>query len=267
MAAEEHECEECVEGAPGWIVTFADLMSLLLTFFILLLSFSEMEVTKFKKIAGSLKDAFGVQRVILEDTYPKGTSSFYQHYSPGQPSTLTMDNSQPTNIKDPKIEKMRKERQAREKKQFKENVAKIKSTLKNEIKKGDIEVETKGKDIIIRVPEKASFSSGSANLNKSFTKTLHKIAQTVKGISGSITISGHTDDRPISTNQYRSNWDLSSARAVSLAHSVMKMGKIKRDRLVVTGHADTRPVAPNRTPAGRAKNRRVEIVIGTDSSQ
>ncbi|MCB0393885.1 MAG: hypothetical protein KDD25_04970, partial [Bdellovibrionales bacterium] len=154
-------------GAPGWIVTFADLMSLLLTFFILLLSFSEMEVTKFKKIAGSLKDAFGVQKVILEDVYPKGTSAFLQHYSPGQPDVLTMDNSQPVSLKDPILEKIKNEQERQAKKEFDENVAKVKQTLKEDIKKGNVEVETKGKNIIIRVPEKASFSSGSADFNSS----------------------------------------------------------------------------------------------------
>lgn len=82
---EEQECPECVEGLPAYMGTFADLMSLLMCFFVLLLSFAEMDVTKFKRLAGSMKDAFGVQREISADAIPMGTSIIAQEFSPGRP--------------------------------------------------------------------------------------------------------------------------------------------------------------------------------------
>ena len=84
---------------------------------------------------------------------------------------------------------------------------------------------------------------------------------TVNDDSGDITISGHTDNVPIANDQFRSNWDLSTSRAVSVAHEFMQRSELSPEKIIVTGHADTRPVASNDTDEGRASNRRVEITI------
>ena len=89
--SDEHQCEECEEGAPEWMATFADLMSLLMCFFVLLLSFSEMDIQKYKQVAGSMKMAFGIQREIKVDTIPRGTSVIKQEFSPGRPEPTVLD--------------------------------------------------------------------------------------------------------------------------------------------------------------------------------
>lgn len=267
-------------GAPAWMATFADLMSLLMCFFVLLLSFSEMDVLKFKQLAGSMKEAFGVQRNVKVKEPPKGTSIIAKEFSPGKPvptkiRVMKQDttNRQKRNIKftDSKSmnnkareaikKELQKESEIKEKKKAQETIKRIKAALKQEIRKGTIEVEGHNQEIVIRISEKGSFPSGSATLNKSFSKIMKKISFLVKSTPGDIIISGHTDNIPIYTYLFRSNWQLSSSRAVSVLNAIIKSQKIKPTRLSVQGHADTIPLSSNKTAKGRAKNRRVEIKI------
>lgn len=126
---------------------------------------------------------------------------------------------------------------------------------------GEIEIETVGRKIIIRIREKGSFVSGSATMSPSYREVMGEIREVLLLKPGKILVQGHTDDRPIRTQRFRSNWELSSARAVSVAHALMVGGEIKQNRFEVSGLSDTRPLASNETPAGRAENRRVEILI------
>ena len=102
--------------------------------------------------------------------------------------------------------------------------------------------------------------SGSADLTPNFKPVLKIIRKALEDTEGKIVVEGHTDDDPISTARFRSNWELSSARAVSVAHALFD-DKLTPDRFTVSGHADTRPLVSNETPAGKARNRRVEVVI------
>jgi len=122
-------------------------------------------------------------------------------------------------------------------------------------------VETKGRDIIVRVKEHGSFPSGSDMLSENFKPVLRIIRDVLTETDGQITVEGHTDDVPISTTRFRSNWALSSARAVSVAHGLFGDGAIDQERFTVAGYADTKPLVSNSTGAGRARNRRVEVVI------
>ncbi|MDH5424398.1 MAG: flagellar motor protein MotB [Gammaproteobacteria bacterium] len=263
-------------GAPAWMATFADLMSLLMCFFVLLLSFSEMDVLKFKQLAGSMKEAFGVQRDIKTKEIPKGTSIISKEFSPGKPVPTkirilkqnTTDRpkrnikfTDSNSINNKAREEIKKELEKETQKKINESTKRIKAALKQEISKGTIEVVGKNQEIIIRISEKGSFPSGSATLNKSFEKIMKKISFLVKSTPGDIIVSGHTDNIPIYTYLFRSNWELSSSRAVSVLKSIINAQNIQASRLSVQGHADTKPLESNNTAAGRAKNRRVEIKI------
>jgi len=263
-------------GAPAWMATFADLMSLLMCFFVLLLSFSEMDVLKFKQLAGSMKNAFGVQRDIKTKEIPKGTSVIAKEFSPGKPVPTkikimrqqTTDRpkrnikfTDSTSINNKAREEVKKELEKEIAKKTEKSKTRITAALKKEIKQGTIEVVGKNQEIVIRISEKGSFPSGSATLNKSFNKIMKKISFLVKSTPGDIVISGHTDNIPIYTYLFRSNWELSSSRAVSVLKAIIKNQKIDPKRLSVQGHAETLPLASNKTAAGRAKNRRVEIKI------
>jgi len=254
-------------GVPAWVMTFADLMTLLMCFFVLLLAFSEMDVLKFKQLSGSMKEAFGVQAEIEVKSIPKGTSVVAREFSPGKPDPTALPTVRQFTVDSNKstLDLLHRRNEALEKKirQIEEEAKRIRAALEKEIENGSVAVDTEGLKIIIRILEKASFESGSAEVRPDFTAVLQKIGAMIDDNSGMINVSGHTDDVPIATTntQFRSNWDLSSSRAVSVTHELLKTTAAQPSRFTVAGHADTRPRADNLTPENRAKNRRVDISI------
>jgi len=250
------------------LATFADLMSLLLCFFVLLISMATMDVIRFKRIAESMKDAFGVQKEIPVYDTPMGTSIIAQHFSPAPTEPTPLDDVRQITEKDEphlKIpENLKEQLKEQLEKELQEEAEKIKEALKVEIDQGLVNVETEPFRIIIRIHEKGSFPSGSAILNAGFEPVMDKITEAVKNTQGEIAVAGHTDNIPIATNWYRSNWELSVSRAVTVAHHILKDKAINPKRIVLEGYAETRPLVDNSTPENRAKNRRVEIVVKKD---
>lgn len=263
------EEQKCAAGAPAWVMTFADLMSLLMCFFVLLLSFATMDAVRFKKMADAMKDAFGVQREVPVYDIVKGTSVIAQHFSPAtaEPTPLdeikqtTTDEKRNLDIPEETKEKLNEERKKAEKEKLEEEAQKIRDSLKDQITEGLVSVETDGLRIIIRIHEKGSFPSGSAVLNAGFEPVMNKIVAAVGGSKGDVVVAGHTDDIPISTDWYRSNWELSASRAVTVAHSLLENGTVDPNRMVIEGRADRDSLVPNNSRKNRAKNRRVEIIL------
>ena len=256
-------------GAPKWMVTFADLSTLLLCFFVLLLSFSEMDVAKFKQLAGSMREAFGVQADIKSKHIPKGTSIVAQEFSPGRPQPtvinevrqFTIDSNKNTlDFVDPdEVVELKEFQELVEK--AKEDSRKAEEALHLEIEAGMIKVRTVGARTIIHIREKGSFALGSAEVEENFLPVLEKIHGVLRETEGVIRIAGHTDNLPIATLRFRSNWELSSARSVSVLHELMEYEGLDPTRFVVAGYADTKPVASNDNSFDRARNRRVDISI------
>ena len=270
------KCPPCEEGLPAYLGTFADLMSLLMCFFVLLLSFATMDAVRFKKMAESMKDAFGVQREIPATEVVMGVSVIKQEWSPSisDPSVVNevhqeTSDEQHENLKmhDSDSEAEISKKQALEmakkviEKELDQQYAELQEALKEQIKKGQISLERRERKIIIRIQEKGSFPSGSARLDPGFNKVMDRISEVLATRPGKILVAGHTDNIPIRTGRFRSNWELSSARAVTVLHSLLRNKGIDDHRVVVEGLADTHPIASNDTPQGRAKNRRVELVI------
>lgn len=250
-------------GVPAWVMTFADLMTLLMCFFVLLLAFSEMDVLKFKQLSGSMKNAFGVQAEIEVKSIPKGTSVVAREFSPGKPDPTAIPTVRQFTTDSNKSTLDLLDREAKELEEARKHAKRLRLALQDEISDGSVSVETEGMKVIIRILEKASFDSGRAEVRDAFAPVLTKIGSMIDSNSGTITVSGHTDDVPISAGntRFRSNWDLSTSRAVSVTHELLKTAKAEESRFTVTGHADTRPRADNLTPENRAKNRRVDISI------
>jgi chemotaxis protein MotB len=290
----EEECKCPPPGLPVWMGTFADLMALLMCFFVLLLSFSEMDVLKFKQIAGSMKFAFGVQNKIEVKDIPKGTSIIAQEFRPGKPEPTPIEVIQQQTMEmtqqmlefqagDETSAGGRQEQRGQERggqsqstaedsaaqeaqaqaaqEEINDLIKKIAEQLEKQIQDGAIELESLGQQIIIRIRENGSFPSGSAFLQPKFRPIIHEIGALLNTMPGEIMISGNTDDRAISSELYTSNWDLSSKRAVAIAHEMIKVVGFDQNRLLVVGHADTRPLLPNTNALNRRKNRRVEISI------
>ena len=219
-------------GSPAWITTFADLMSLLMCFFVMLLSMSTLEMTTYKEMVQSMKEGFGLS------------------------SGDSIENISAEEIIDEAAVL-----QAAAKLKTKKDAANLREVLRDEVQDGMVEVEEGDQLITIQILQAGSFSAGSADLKPSFNEVAERLRGAIKGITGAISITGHTDDSPISTQRFRSNWELSSARAYSVMHALFKGQEMDETRFVLRGLAETRPRVPNDSPANRAKNRRVEIVI------
>jgi len=260
------EPEEEKRSMPPWVMTFADLMSLLMCFFVLLLSFAEIDATKFKQIAQSLEQAFGVQREVPAMEIPMGTSPVFDHFSPGRPEPTLLDQvRQQTQQDDPRLKTHTAQVLAQLEQATQQQVARtaqqVAQALAPEIQAGKLQLLQQDNRLIIRIEERGSFGSGSSELSREFQGILGDIGDALAQVPGRISIEGHTDNIPMRSVRYASNWDLSAARAASVANALLAKGAVSTERLRISGLADTRPVQDNLTPENRAQNRRVEIVV------
>lgn len=287
---EEHECPDCPAGLPAWLATFGDLMSLLMCFFVLLLSFAEMDALKFKRLAGELRMAFGVQTVINADDPPKGTSVIAKHFSPSipEPTPINEIRQKTSDITKSSLEVLcqdaitaqteaqgdtgkqtreivvprQVEQETKAAEQAEEEALEIATELEQEISKGQVELETQGSKIVIRIRENGSFGAGSAYVQDDFLPVLDKIREVLVEVPGRISVEGHTDNTPLGRGgRFNNNWDLSAARAAAVAEQLFIAPEMDESRFMVVGHGQVRPLADNKTAEGRSKNRRVEIII------
>ena len=386
---DEQECPKCPPaGAPAWMATFADMATLLMAFFVLILSFAEFNVPKFKQISGSLKEAFGVQKVVPVVEQPKGTTIIALEFSPNPtPSISTTLRQDTTELQKPELDLQTKEDDAPDGSEADkqkdsdfdgaggEGAEQLEATelakqLQKAIDTGEVTVETLGENVVINFPETqtseeqmqtmiaealealnearenagasesevlfggieaeleklaasmdaaeqqngegaggssaemqekvqnasrtteeltvalreqidqglvaieqredsvfitvgsgGAFPSGTADLTDEARRILDRIALASMSPEGEITVTGHTDDVPISNAQFRDNWDLAAGRAASVVQAIEQTGLIDGDRLSAVSKGEMAPVADNTTAAGREENRRIEIEI------
>ncbi|GAB7079832.1 OmpA family protein [Megalodesulfovibrio paquesii] len=224
--------QECEEGLPPWLATFADLATNMLCFFVLLLSFAQMDAQKFKDMVGSIKDAFGVQ-----------TKRKEAPYSAMSPVAL-----------DRKDIKMSSDDRA-----MLGMVVQLQSMLEDPSLKQVTKVATDDVGVILRVDNDALFQPGSATLTPLAESALAKVIAILKEHNYDLVVRGHTDDHPTASNLYPSNWELSSARAAAALRYIMEKGQIRSSRLKAVGYADSQPLLPNTTDENRHTNRRTEF--------
>ena len=386
---EEQECPKCPPaGAPAWMATFADMATLLMAFFVLILSFAEFNVPKFKQISGSLKEAFGVQKVVPVVEQPKGTTIIALEFSPNpSPSiseTLRQDTTelQQPNLVIPEQDDVAPDGSEDDKDKDSDfegaggegveqlDAIELAKQLQKAIDTGEVTVETLGENVVINFPEEktsdeqiqtmvaealealneareksgstesevlfggieqqleklastfdsddpndgngqggssaeqvekvqnasrtteeltvalreqidqglvaveqredsvfitvgsgGAFPSGTADLTEEARRILDRIALASMSPEGEITVTGHTDDVPISNAQFRDNWDLAAGRAASVVQAIQQTGLIDGDRLSAVSKGEMAPIGDNSTAAGREENRRIEIEI------
>ncbi|NOZ09058.1 MAG: flagellar motor protein MotB [FCB group bacterium] len=236
IAANDGDDEE--EEAAGWLMTYGDLMTLLLCFFVLLFSMSETKQDEFFQLMQSMRAALG------QDVVPEA----------GTREGLTMINKeeekQPIAVDElggmiqAELDSIKKEAE-----EF---------ILTNSLE-GDVSVKVEKRGAVITVSDMLLFPPAKAEFNKEGEELLGKIAEMLKQFDYHIQVEGHTDSVPISGKQFKSNWELSANRACEIVRYLISKG-IPPEKLSAEGFAEFRPVADNSTPEGRAKNRRVEIV-------
>jgi chemotaxis protein MotB len=254
---------ECPAGLPGWLATFADLMSLLLCFFILIVSFSSTEIIKFKKAMGSFKAHLGV--LPNETKVVKNKEIYIPKLSDSQNKKVRAAVKRMQNmLRGYQGKKPKDKSDDREEKQKMEEEKDVIKRLK-EFEEIKLQITEKG--ISLRISNDMLFKSGRAVLNSEIHPLLDLVVDITKGWPNTIHVEGHTDDVPINTTQFPSNWELSASRAISVIRYFIDNKGTPADHVSATGYGEHRPLVPNNTQQNRAKNRRVEIYINYDAKQ
>lgn len=223
------------EGAPAWMATFADMATLLLTFFVLLLSFANMDVQDFKMALGSVKNALGVKSK-----------------SPGYYEGLT---TQIVEFPEFDEESTQGEGALGEE----QAIAKVKELVERKDLADHIEVSIDDENIVMTIYDQ--FKPGSARLIPKNFEDLDIAVELAQDIATPLTVEAHTDDRPLRGSPIGTNWELSALRAGAVARYLIVAGRLDAERVSVAGYADQRPEVKNDSAENRARNRRVRIVL------
>ncbi len=222
-------------GGGGWLTTYGDMVTLLLTFFVFLFSFSTIDVMQFQKMILSFKGALGVL---------SGGKTFDVEKLVGMGFTG--------------IDAGMLKQQTR---YMKEVMKQVERLVQRENLGGKIRLRFTREGLVITITESVLFDPGSAVLKPEAIPVLLELSKVLKSVPNDLRVEGHTDNVPISTPKYPSNWELSAARAASVAKFLIKRGNIDPRRISIAGYGPYKPIVPNDTPEHRALNRRVDIVV------
>ena len=216
-----------------WLTTFNDMMTLLMVFFVLLFSMSTVDMKRFKHFQGELQSALG----ILE----AGQKTAVGVVEPEPPITKTAP-EEAAEQPPPQV------------------VAEVRALRRLSERLG-LPSSWSPRRIQITLDDALLFASAQTAFNREALPVLGEVASALAKLEGQILVEGHTDNRPLMSARYPSNWELSTARAAQVVKYLIRAKAIAPERLAAVGYGDSKPIASNETPAGRATNRRVEIVL------
>ena len=262
-AAAAHENDE------RWLLTYADMITLLMALFMVLFSISSVNISKFKTLQESLKAAFSGSVLPGGKALLQSGSQSTKAHSPATsevPSIvpLTPNVPKPGDISRSDLSKMTRAAAAAKQEQssFKHLKQQLDAFLRGHGLAGRVQTQITRRGLVVRVlTDKLLFDSGMADLKPGAAPLLGEIASLLNvDQSHPIDVEGHTDNVPISTSQFPSNWELSTARATTVVRYLLHHG-VGRGRIAASGYADLHPIVGNATGGGRARNRRVEIVL------
>ncbi|MBA2173310.1 flagellar motor protein MotB [Halobacillus locisalis] len=242
------------KGAPKWMTTYADMVTLILVFFVLLFSMSQINLVKFEAIAESFRN-----RMIF-DFYPSQVESEYPTESTKVQENGEMNNEfeEPTDTPDNIAEEEATKAMA----DLEELKKEVDQYLENNQLNDIISANQTERGVVLVLEEQLLFETSEAQILDGAKPFLSKVGTLLMNIPNFIKVEGHTDNRQISTFRYPSNWELSGARASSVIRYLTNSTEgLAPSRFTAVAYGDTRPVAPNDSPENWGKNRRVEIVI------
>jgi len=232
----EHENHE------RWLISYADFITLLFAFFVVMFASSQADKKKAEQVSNSVKTA-------LE----QGAQASGKQYVPrGREEPKGKGGSEPASAAE-------SARAAAA--QLAPSLTVLNTALAHEIESGKIEVHMEARGLVVSLHEGGFFDSGDDKVIPTSYPSIAKIAKVVGTLDNPIRLEGHTDSIPIHTERFDSNWDLSAARSISMLNLLAVKYSIHRQRFGIAGYADTIPVDTNITPAGRARNRRVDVVV------
>lgn len=232
-----------------WLTTYSDMVTLILTFFVLLYSFSQVDNIKFKAIALSLSQSFGA------------TSGYIIKGGDIAPTPVEDKINLQNDLKtqdDLEIGKNNK---------LSGDTESVYKKVSDFVKENNLEAKVSVKEdvrgVIIELQEKILFDSGSSEIKEVSVPLLDKLSELLSSFSNQVIVEGHTDNVPISKGYYKSNWELSADRAVKVVRYFTENKRLDPTKFVATGCGEFRPIDTNSTPQGRQRNRRVNILIVT----
>ncbi|MDR2401220.1 MAG: OmpA family protein [Deferribacteraceae bacterium] len=240
MSKKQHHEEHEEHADETWLVPYADVLTLLLALFIVLFAMSQVDATKMQAMAESFSVAFSGSLGVMS----------------GQPILIPM--TQPAAGE----EQSREQRETDQLQELQEN---IQGLIGSQDLKGQLETRMVEEGLLITIKDELLFRSGSATILPSSEPVAKGLATLLTTISQKVAISGHTDNIPINTAEFPTNWDLSSKRAVNFLRYMLERESLLRpERFSAIGYGEFRPMVPNSTAINREKNRRVEILIMRD---
>jgi chemotaxis protein MotB len=232
-----------------WLVSYADFITLLFAFFVVLFATAKADQQKQAEFQQSINDAFRALGIFPDALKRQagGNTASDASEKPAIPMNIVMgeDVLAPAQMK-ADLEKIGRE---------------LQHTLSNEVAEHTVSIEMGRDGLVISLREAGFFASGSANTKPDTQEILRRIASALSRTPYDLRVEGHTDNVPIHNAQFDSNWELSTARATSIARLLLGMKAIRADHLSAAGYAEFHPVAPNNTEEGRARNRRVDLVV------
>lgn len=217
-----------------WLITYADLITLLLAFFIMMYTFSKQDTEKYREVTGHLKTIFS------------GGAPVGSHGSRSGSAPFDVSLATPGSTEDVK-------------KNLEQEINKVKANGDAIQKKISVISDERG--IVIRILDEAFFDPGKADLKLSAKKMLDRITPVIGKVGNPVRVEGHTDNIPISTPEFRSNWELSVRRATEVIRYLIEKHDLSPQRISAVGYAEYHPVGPNNTAENRSRNRRIEIIV------
>jgi chemotaxis protein MotB len=229
-----------------WLVSYADFITLLFAFFVVLYAFAKADAKKAAQVSAAIDTAFH-SLSILPDTARSASEYTGIQLGAGRHEYLIDTESvvSPATVRDG-LDSLRHQ---------------LEQTLSDQLGQRNVTIRMGRDGLVISLREAGFFNSGSANPRPDTLDTLRRIADSLGRTSYDIRIEGHTDNIPIHNVEFDSNWELSSARATRIAHIFIDLNAVPPDRLSAAGYAEFHPMASNETPEGRAENRRVDLVV------
>lgn len=239
---EEHENHE------RWLVSYADFITLMFAFFVVMFATSEADKAKTKAVATAVENALKDDK-FSERVKAAFTGSAAAGKASSASSGLSLKTQKAQKVEAPKFAELTP------------SLKRLTAELEPDIQAGRLQVSLEPRGLVISLKEGAFFSPGDDTLNKDRLSSLSKLAAVVRPLPNPVRLEGHTDAVPIKNSRFRNNWELSAARSIAVLRLLNDQFQVEEHRMAIVGYADTAPMESNDTDTGRAKNRRVDITI------
>lgn len=234
-----------------WLVSYADFITLLFAFFVVMFANSQVDREKISKVSESVRGA------LEQGAMPVQIEGFLGRSREVKPTEKGLANPPPA--PDPAALKRMED--------LLPTMQQLSADLRQEVDDGKIQVQLTSRGLIISMREAAFFPPADDKINASAYAMLQKLAETIIKLPNPVRMEGHTDSTPIRTARFKSNWELSAARSIAMMELLTGRFRVPREKVAIAGYADTVPQAPNDSAEGRARNRRVDIVILNSQGQ